>query len=254
MTETHARVPKRSNLRTRPDRARPTARRSGRIRRPSQQAGVAATAVPMAGPTDGSRRPVDDGLVVALIPAHDEEHQIAEAIRSLHEQEAPPDLVVVVADNCRDDTARIAEGDGGRRDRDGPKWAQEGRGAQPRAQPAAAGAPRRRRRSRTWMPTRSWRRHSSPRRSGIFVAAWAVSAVCSPAVPAGGTSGCCSATSTPGTRGTWLGCEAKCSSSRAPRRSSPPRHSGTSCAHARMGCSLAPLRSTTRGSSPRTTS
>ena len=52
------------------------------------------------------------GLVVALIPAHNEEHQIADAIRSLHLQELPPDLVVVVADNCTDDTAARAEAAG----------------------------------------------------------------------------------------------------------------------------------------------
>lgn len=112
MTETHTCVPKRTNVRTRPDRPRSTARRSGRIGRPSQQADVAVTAAPITGPTHCSKRPVDDGLVVVVIPAHDEEHQIAEAIRSLHEQETPPDLIVVVADNCRDDTARIAEATG----------------------------------------------------------------------------------------------------------------------------------------------
>lgn len=54
------------------------------------------------------RRP-DRGLVVALIPAHNEEHQIENAIRSLREQQAPPDLIVVCADNCTDDTAAKAE-------------------------------------------------------------------------------------------------------------------------------------------------
>jgi cellulose synthase/poly-beta-1,6-N-acetylglucosamine synthase-like glycosyltransferase len=47
-------------------------------------------------------------LVVALIPAHDEEDQIAEAIRSLHEQETAPGLIIVCADNCTDGTAREA--------------------------------------------------------------------------------------------------------------------------------------------------
>jgi cellulose synthase/poly-beta-1,6-N-acetylglucosamine synthase-like glycosyltransferase len=44
-------------------------------------------------------------LLVALIPAHDEEDQIAGAVASLHDQELSPDLVVVCADNCTDDTA-----------------------------------------------------------------------------------------------------------------------------------------------------
>jgi cellulose synthase/poly-beta-1,6-N-acetylglucosamine synthase-like glycosyltransferase len=47
-------------------------------------------------------------LVVALIPAHNEEEQIEPAIRSLHDQESPPDLVVVCADNCTDGTAEKA--------------------------------------------------------------------------------------------------------------------------------------------------
>jgi cellulose synthase/poly-beta-1,6-N-acetylglucosamine synthase-like glycosyltransferase len=56
--------------------------------------------------------PAGQGLVVALIPAHNEEDQIADAIRSLHEQEAPPTMIVVCADNCTDATARRAEAAG----------------------------------------------------------------------------------------------------------------------------------------------
>jgi len=52
------------------------------------------------------------GLVVALIPAHNEEHQIEDAILSLRLQETPPDLVVVCADNCTDGTAARAEAAG----------------------------------------------------------------------------------------------------------------------------------------------
>jgi poly-beta-1,6-N-acetyl-D-glucosamine synthase len=44
-------------------------------------------------------------LIVALIPAHNESDQIENAIRSLDAQEASPDLIVVCADNCTDDTA-----------------------------------------------------------------------------------------------------------------------------------------------------
>ena len=47
----------------------------------------------------------DGGLIVALIPAHDEADQIEEAIGSLQAQELPPDLIVVCADNCTDATA-----------------------------------------------------------------------------------------------------------------------------------------------------
>jgi cellulose synthase/poly-beta-1,6-N-acetylglucosamine synthase-like glycosyltransferase len=56
--------------------------------------------------------PASRGLVVALIPAHDEEEQIADAIRSLDEQEAPPDIIIVCADNCTDGTAQKAEAAG----------------------------------------------------------------------------------------------------------------------------------------------
>jgi cellulose synthase/poly-beta-1,6-N-acetylglucosamine synthase-like glycosyltransferase len=53
-------------------------------------------------------RPV--GQLVALVPAHDEEGQIAATIRSLQGQELAPDRIIVVADNCTDDTVAIAQG------------------------------------------------------------------------------------------------------------------------------------------------
>jgi poly-beta-1,6-N-acetyl-D-glucosamine synthase len=46
--------------------------------------------------------------VVAVIPAHDEEEQITETLRSLVEQSLRPDRIVVVADNCTDGTAAAA--------------------------------------------------------------------------------------------------------------------------------------------------
>lgn len=45
-----------------------------------------------------------------LIPAHDEAATIGAALASLRAQERPPERVVVVADNCTDDTADIARG------------------------------------------------------------------------------------------------------------------------------------------------
>jgi cellulose synthase/poly-beta-1,6-N-acetylglucosamine synthase-like glycosyltransferase len=48
------------------------------------------------------------GCVVALIPAHNEEATIAGAIAGLLRQSRPPERVVVVADNCTDDTALVA--------------------------------------------------------------------------------------------------------------------------------------------------
>jgi cellulose synthase/poly-beta-1,6-N-acetylglucosamine synthase-like glycosyltransferase len=62
----------------------------------------------------GAARSSDDRLVVALIPAHNEEDQIADAIRSLREQGTPPGLVIVCADNCTDGTADEAEAAGAR--------------------------------------------------------------------------------------------------------------------------------------------
>ena len=46
--------------------------------------------------------------VVALIPAHDEEAQIAATIDSIRAQTLRPVRIVVVADNCRDATASVA--------------------------------------------------------------------------------------------------------------------------------------------------
>jgi cellulose synthase/poly-beta-1,6-N-acetylglucosamine synthase-like glycosyltransferase len=59
-------------------------------------------------------RPTERRLLVTLIPAHNEEETIAEAIRHLHEQETSPDLIIVCADNCTDGTAREAEAAGAR--------------------------------------------------------------------------------------------------------------------------------------------
>jgi hypothetical protein len=56
--------------------------------------------------------PSPRGLVVALIPAHDEEEQIEGAIESLRGQVSPPDLIIVCADNCSDRTAERAEAAG----------------------------------------------------------------------------------------------------------------------------------------------
>ncbi len=55
-----------------------------------------------------SRQP-DSGLVVELLPANNEEDQIADAIRSLHEQSSPPEMIFLLADNCTDGTAVIAD-------------------------------------------------------------------------------------------------------------------------------------------------
>ncbi|GAY10104.1 glycosyltransferase family 2 protein [Pseudonocardia sp. N23] len=46
--------------------------------------------------------------VVALVPAHDEQRAIPEALASLHGQTMALHRIVVVADNCTDDTAVVA--------------------------------------------------------------------------------------------------------------------------------------------------
>src|SRR5688500_2411379 len=57
---------------------------------------------------DGSPA-VGPGRVLALIPAYNEETQIAATIASLREQTFPPDAIFVLANNCSEDTIRNAE-------------------------------------------------------------------------------------------------------------------------------------------------
>lgn len=47
-------------------------------------------------------------MLTVLLPAHNEAEGIAEAIESLQAQTLPPDRIVVIADNCSDDTVKIA--------------------------------------------------------------------------------------------------------------------------------------------------
>ncbi|MDZ8201119.1 glycosyltransferase family 2 protein [Microbacterium sp. SSW1-59] len=56
------------------------------------------------------RRPV--GRVVALLPAHDESDTIRRAVAGLRAQTVPPDRIIVIPDNCTDDTAAIAASTG----------------------------------------------------------------------------------------------------------------------------------------------
>ncbi|WP_129667391.1 glycosyltransferase family 2 protein [Phytoactinopolyspora endophytica] len=50
-----------------------------------------------------------DIRVTVLVPAHNEEDRIGAALHSLAQQTRRPDRVIVVADNCADDTTRVAE-------------------------------------------------------------------------------------------------------------------------------------------------
>lgn len=46
--------------------------------------------------------------IIALVPAHNEEASIRHAVESLEAQTVPPTRIIVVVDNCTDDTAAIA--------------------------------------------------------------------------------------------------------------------------------------------------
>jgi cellulose synthase/poly-beta-1,6-N-acetylglucosamine synthase-like glycosyltransferase len=48
--------------------------------------------------------------LLVVVPAHNEGAQIAATIEGLKSQTLPPDMIVVAADNCTDDTGRIAAG------------------------------------------------------------------------------------------------------------------------------------------------
>ena len=65
-------------------------------------------AAPAASPDQHASPGTGGARVVVLVPAHNEEAVIADALDSLEQQTRRPDRVLVVADNCTDDTARIA--------------------------------------------------------------------------------------------------------------------------------------------------
>ena len=50
----------------------------------------------------------EDGQIVALIPAHNEEESIERTIAALNAQTRPADRIIVVADNCTDETPALA--------------------------------------------------------------------------------------------------------------------------------------------------
>ena len=53
-----------------------------------------------------------DGQIVALIPAHNEEESIERTIACLNAQTRPADRVIVIADNCTDETPALARASG----------------------------------------------------------------------------------------------------------------------------------------------
>jgi cellulose synthase/poly-beta-1,6-N-acetylglucosamine synthase-like glycosyltransferase len=71
---------------------------------------VAAIALPRrcpAGPDDGIRTPV-----VVLVPAHNESSGLLPTLANIQNQLLPNDRLLVVADNCSDDTAAVAKAGG----------------------------------------------------------------------------------------------------------------------------------------------
>ncbi len=52
--------------------------------------------------------PEGDRCLVALVPAHNEAEQLPDTIASLRAQTRRPDRIVVIANNCTDDTVRVA--------------------------------------------------------------------------------------------------------------------------------------------------
>ena len=79
---------------------------------------LGAYLVTLAAAAFGSRKPAAPATertrVAVLVPAHDESALISRCVQSLLSQTYPADLtrVIVIADNCTDDTAGIAEADG----------------------------------------------------------------------------------------------------------------------------------------------
>jgi poly-beta-1,6-N-acetyl-D-glucosamine synthase len=77
-----------------------------------ERPGAGPHAVGLARLVQSTPRPSDRGLIVAVIPAHDEQDRIGQAIRSLDEQSSPPDLTIVCAYACTDRTALAAQSAG----------------------------------------------------------------------------------------------------------------------------------------------
>jgi len=51
-------------------------------------------------------------MLTVILPAHNEAHRLPACLAGLHAQTRPPDRIVVLADNCTDNTADVAAGQG----------------------------------------------------------------------------------------------------------------------------------------------
>ena len=52
--------------------------------------------------------PLDVCTIIALVPAHNEGRNLPVTLPALMQQTRPPDRIIVVADNCSDDTVEVA--------------------------------------------------------------------------------------------------------------------------------------------------
>src|ERR1700758_1172314 len=93
-------------LRTGADHCAPSAECQRRGPRAMAALASPAAARPSFGPV-GPRSPAGDRVIV-VIPAHNEAATIGSTLRSLAAQTLPPDEMVVVCDNCTDDTAVVS--------------------------------------------------------------------------------------------------------------------------------------------------
>src|SRR6266852_5234082 len=102
-----ARVPARTDQpRTAADRYAPSAERQRRGLEALVSLAHAAAARTRSGP--GGPPPPAGGRVIVVIPAHNEAGTIGSTLRSLAAQTMAPDEMVVVCDNCTDDTAVVS--------------------------------------------------------------------------------------------------------------------------------------------------
>jgi cellulose synthase/poly-beta-1,6-N-acetylglucosamine synthase-like glycosyltransferase len=73
---------------------------------------VLAALLPARGERESSTQPASRPCVAVLVPAHNESVGIAATLHAIRLQLAPDDRLLVVADNCSDDTARAAAAGG----------------------------------------------------------------------------------------------------------------------------------------------
>jgi cellulose synthase/poly-beta-1,6-N-acetylglucosamine synthase-like glycosyltransferase len=74
--------------------------------------GLQVAAACLQGKAQPHRNPAAGGRIVVLVPAHNESINIIPTLRAVHAQGPASLHVLVVADNCNDDTAQVAKAEG----------------------------------------------------------------------------------------------------------------------------------------------